>query len=258
MFSGWIAIRNGAHFKKLVEPVPSLSIVIPAFNEEAAIARGNLALVANWLHENIQESELIVVNDGSEDQTEKLASEVAERVVTIPHCGKAAAIMAGIREAKGDVVLFSDMDLDTPITEASKLLDAISGGADVAIGSRGQNRPGAPLHRRFLSGGHTFLRKLLLNLDLSDTQCGFKAFKREAALRILDEMRIYRAGSMRSGTDYSVNSGFDLEFLFVARRLEYRVDEIPVQWKYSQGGRVLFFREALRGLFDLLKIANTY
>ena len=238
--------------------MPSLSIVIPAFNEEAAIAKGNLALVANWLHENFQEAELIVVNDGSEDGTAKLASQAADRVVAIPHCGKAAALMAGIKKAKGEVVLFTDMDLDTPITEAAKLLDAISRGADIAIGSRGRQRRGAPLHRRLLSSGHTFLRKLLLNLDLSDTQCGFKAFKREAALRTLGEMKVYGSESMLRARGFSVNSGFDLEFLHVAGRLGFKIAEVPVVWNFSQGGRVRFFREAFRGFFDLVKIATTY
>ncbi len=238
--------------------MPSLSIVIPAFNEESAIANGNLSLVANWLQENIQESELIVVSDGSEDQTEALASRVADRVVNIPHSGKAGAIIAGIKEAQGEVVLFTDMDLDTPLAEAAKLLDAISQGANIAIGSRGKNRPGAPLHRHILSCGHVLVRKILLNLDLSDTQCGFKAFNREVALRILGKMRIYRTDSLRPGTGYNVNSGFDLEFLFVARRLGYRIDEIPVRWKYSQGGRVRFFKEAFRGLSDILRIVTAY
>ena len=236
--------------------MPSLSIVIPAFNEEAAIAKGNLALVANWLHENFQEAELIVVNDGSEDRTEKLASQAADRVVTIAHCGKAAAIMAGIKKAKGEVVLFTDMDMDTPITEASKLLDAISRGADIAVGSRGQNRPGAPMHRRILSGGHTFLRKLLLNLDLSDTQCGFKAFKREQALRTLGKMQVYGSESMLPASGFSVNSGFDLEFLHVAGRLGFKIVEVPVVWNFSQGERIRFFREAFSGFCDMVKIAT--
>lgn len=236
--------------------MPSLSIVIPAFNEEAAIANGNLAQVANWLHENFQEAELIVVNDGSEDQTKELVSCVADRVVNIPHCGKAAAIMAGIKKAKGEVVLFTDMDLDTPIAEAAKLLDAISKGADIAIGSRGQSRPGTPMRRRILSGGHTFLRKLLLNLDLSDTQCGFKAFKREEALRTLSKMKVYRNESTFHARGFSVNSGFDLEFLHIGGCLGFKIVEVPVVWNFSQGGRVRFFKEAIGGFYDMMKIAT--
>ncbi len=238
--------------------MPNLSIVIPAFNEEAAIARGNLALAANWLHENFEESELIVVNDGSEDGTEKLALEAADRVITIPHWGKAAAIMAGIKKAKGEVVLFTDMDLDTPITEAEKLLEAIGRGADIAIGGRGSQRRGAPFHRRLLSWGHTFLRKLLLNLDLSDTQCGFKAFKREAALRTLSEMRVYGSESMLPAPagGFRVNSGFDLEFLHVAGLLGFKIVEVPIVWNFSRGGRVRFFREAFFGFCDMVKMAT--
>ena len=207
-----------------------LSIVIPAFNEEACIRKGNISRVSRWLRENCPDSELIVVDDGSED----------------------------IKAAEGDIVLFTDMDLDAPIEEAAKLLHAIEQGCDIAIGSRGLKRKNAPIHRRFLSSGHVLMRKLLFNLELTDTQCGFKAFKRESALRILDEMRVYHADSLRPGAGYLVNSGFDLEFLYVARRIGYVIDEIPVDWKYSQGGRVRFFTETLRGLRDLIRIFITY
>ena len=235
-----------------------LSIVIPAFNEEACIKKGNISRVSLWLQENCPDSELIVVNDGSEDDTCDLASKEADRVIYISHSGKAAAVMAGIKAAEGDVVLFTDMDLDAPIEDAAKLLHAIEQGCDIAIGSRGHKRKGAPLHRRFLSGGHVFMRKLLFNLDLTDTQCGFKAFKRESALRILDEMLVYHADSLRPKAGYLVNSGFDLEFLYVARRMGYIIDEIPVDWNYSQGGRVRFFTETFRGLCDLLRIFTKY
>lgn len=237
---------------------PKLSIVIPAFNEEESIKKGNLSRVSHWLRENCPDSELIVVDDGSEDNTNDLASKETDRVISISHSGKAAAIIAGIKAAEGDIVLFTDMDLDAPIEEAAKLLHAIEQGCDIAIGSRGHKRKGAPIHRRFLSSGHVLMRKLLFNLELTDTQCGFKAFKRESALRILDEMRVYHADSLRPGAGYLVNSGFDLEFLYVARRIGYVIDEIPVDWKYSQGGRVRFFTETLRGLRDLIRIFITY
>lgn len=235
---------------------PHLSIVIPSFNEEAAIMNGNLSRVAQWLHENCPDSELIVVDDGSVDKTPELASHLANRVITIPHSGKAAAIIAGIKIAGGEVVLFTDMDLDTPISEAGKLLKAISQGADIAIGSRGHTRQGATIHRRILSIGHSLLRSLLLNLKLSDSQCGFKAFKRDAALRILEKMRIYRADSNKPCSGYCVNSGFDLEFLHVAQRLGFKISEAPVVWKFSQGRRVRIFKEAFRGIYDIVRIAT--
>ena len=238
--------------------MPKLSIVIPAFNEEASIKNGNLSQISRWLQENCPDSELIVVDDGSEDSTYNRASKEANHVIAIPHSGKAAAVMTGIRKAGGEVILFTDIDLDTPISEASKLLDAIGQGADIAVGSRGKNRPGAPMRRRILSRGHTLLRRALLNLDFSDTQCGFKAFKREAALHVLNEMRVYNTDSMRRRSGYSVNSGFDLEFLYIARRLRYGVVGIPVARKYSHGGHVRFLTEAFRGLYDILKIATTH
>ncbi len=237
---------------------PKLSIIIPAFNEEASIKKGNLSQVSRWLQENCPDSELIVVDDGSEDDTLELASKETDRVLYRPHSGKAAAVMAGIKAARGDIVLFTDMDLDTPIEEAAKLLHAIEQGGDIAIGSRGLKRKNAPMHRRILSSGHVLIRKLLFNLEFTDTQCGFKAFKRESALRVLDEMRVYHADSLRPGAGYRVNSGFDLEFLYVARRIGYVIDEIPVEWKYSRGGRVRFFTETFRGLYDIFRIIITY
>ena len=235
-----------------------LSIVIPAFNEEASIKKGNLSRVSRWLRENCPDSELIVVDDGSEDNTLELASRETDRAISISHSGKAAAVMAGIKAARGDIVLFTDMDLDTPIEEAAKLLRAIEQGGDIAIGSRGYKRKNAPFHRRFLSSGHVLMRKLLFSLEFTDTQCGFKAFKRESALRVLDEMRIYQPESIRSRARFSVDSGFDLEFLYVGLQLGLKIVEVPVTWRYSRGGRLGFFTETFRGLYDLIRIFTAY
>jgi glycosyltransferase involved in cell wall biosynthesis len=233
-----------------------LSVVIPAYNEGPALRAGKLDAVRAWMDDQPRTAELIVVDDGSEDDTADLAAGAADRVVRIAHAGKAAAIIAGVEAAAGEIVLFTDMDQATPIVHARGLLDALDAGADVAIGSRGLSRPGAPPGRRLLSWGQVALRSALLGLAWPDTQCGFKAFSREAALDVLSNLRLYgprTAGLLRGP---SVASGFDVEFLFVARRRGYRVAAVPVTWRYADTRRVALGRDALRGVRDLLAIAG--
>lgn len=200
-----------------------LSIVIPAYNEASAIEAGKLDLVRSWLNAQSFSSELIVVDDQSQDNTAELAKQTADRVITIQHAGKAAAVIAGIRAAQGEWVLFSDMDQATPVDQASKLLDALQKGADVAAGSRGLVRSGAPPGRYILSWGQAVLKLLTLGLTITDTQCGFKAFQRSVALDIIDRLVVYNPSRLGTVDGPSVTSGFDVEFLFVAKRLGYKV-----------------------------------
>ncbi len=233
-----------------------VSIVVPAYNEGPALRAGKLDVVRDWLAEQPFSSELIVVDDGSEDDTAELAAGAADRVVTIAHAGKAAAIIAGVNAATGRVVLFTDMDQATPIAHAADLLAAVDAGADVAIGSRGLRRPGAPAGRMVLSVGQVVLRTALLGVSWSDTQCGFKAFSRAAAQDVLSNLRVYHPGATGSLRGPSVASGFDVEFLYVARRRGYHVRAVPVTWRYAETRRVALQRDALRGVRDLLAIAG--
>jgi dolichyl-phosphate beta-glucosyltransferase len=231
-----------------------LSVVIPAYNEARAIRAGKLRRVKDWLCGQAFATELIVVDDGSGDDTAALARAIADKTVGIVHAGKAAAVVAGMEQAGGDVVLFTDMDQATPISEAPKLWQAISASAAVAIGSRGLARPGAPLRRYVLSWGQVALRTLLLGLRMADTQCGFKAMTRTAAQDILTHMRIYHPTRSRALQGPSVTSGFDVELLFVARRLGYGIQEVPVLWNYQETRRVSVAKDTWRGVRDLLKI----
>src|SRR5512139_3350523 len=119
-----------------------LSVIIPAYNEAAALRAGKLARVVEWCGRQAASVELLVVDDGSRDETAELAALQADRVLSIPHAGKAAAIVAGMRAAQGEIVLFSDMDQATPITEAAKLLEVVEHTQGLAIGSRGLARRG--------------------------------------------------------------------------------------------------------------------
>lgn len=233
-----------------------LTIIIPAYNEETAIRAGKLALVMDWLKTCPVSAEVLVVDDGSPDGTAQAARETGVRVVTIPHRGKAGAIVAGFREAQGEVVLFTDMDQATPIAEAPRLLAALAAGADIAAGGRGLLRKGAPVSRYVMSWGQIVLRRILLGLNMADTQCGFKAFRRDAALAILDHLQVYNPDHFGPLQGPSVTSGFDVETLFVGKRLGFVIREVHVQWNYQYSRRVSLRRDALRGLQDLLRIVS--
>jgi len=236
-----------------------LSVILPAYNEASAIQAGKLAQVAGWLAEQPYPAEMLVVDDGSTDDTARLArcarlaEAVVARVISIEHAGKAAAVVAGVQQARGEEVLLSDMDQATPITEAPKLLEALQS-AEVAVGSRGLRRAGAPAGRYLLSWGQVVVRQALLGIRITDTQCGFKAFRREAALNVLDHLRVYRPAHLGAIRGPSVTSGFDVEFLYVACRLGYRIREVPVEWSYQATRRVNLTRDAWRGLRDLTRI----
>ena len=176
-------------------------------------------------------------------------------VLELTHGGKAAALCAGVRAARGEVVLLSDMDLATPIEEGSLLLEATRAGADVAIGSRGLSRPGAPPQRYLLSLGHMLLSRLLLGLPFSDTQCGFKAWRRDELLTVLDQLVVYAPDRPDRPVGAGVTSGFDVECLLVAQRFGMDIREIPVSWKHMASCRVSPVTEAWRGTRDLGRIA---
>lgn len=233
-----------------------VSVVIPAYNEAQSLSRGKLREVESWCSPLGEGGEILVVDDGSDDGTPELAGEGPARVLRIPHGGKAAAIVAGIRAARGEWVLVTDMDQATPIGEAPKLLSALEAGADIAIGSRGMARRGAPPGRTVLSFGHLLLRRVLLGIGWSDTQCGFKAFRREAALDVLSNMVVFSPERSPCSPGPSVNSGFDVEFLFVAERMGFTIREIPVLWDYQETRRVGKVRESYRGLREILAIAS--
>lgn len=239
---------------------PRLSLILPAYNEADALRAGRLDAVLAWKAKQPFPVEVLVVDDGSQDDTAALADAqllAPDGVVRIEHAGKAAAVMAGIEAARAPVVLFTDMDQATPINHATALLETIESGADVALGSRGLRRPGAPLGRLLMSWGQVGLRMILLGLFHVDTQCGFKAFRRDAVLDVIRHLQLYHPARQNALEGPSVTSGFDVEVLFVARRLGYRLRSVPVNWHYEDTRRVDLRRDALRGVTDLLAITST-
>lgn len=237
-----------------------LSVVIPAYNEETNIRAGVLAKVAGYLERQPYTYEVLVVDDGSEDSTAALIEGFAAehprfRLLRNPHQGKAHTVISGMLAAEGEYILFTDMDQATPIDQVEALLPWLEEGYDVAFGSRGGLRRGAPWWRLLMSRAMMLLRGLIVNLPgISDTQCGFKAFRREAARRIFQHMHLYAPGQERQVRGAVVAAGFDVETLFVARKLGCRLKEVPVTWDYASSRRVSFWRDSARGLGDLVRI----
>lgn len=237
---------------------PYLSIIIPAYNEETNIRLGALDKVARYMESRDYGWEVILVNDGSTDETPKLLDGYMSqtkgfRVIHNPHQGKAATVIAGSFAAKGDYVLFTDLDQATPIPEVEKLLLWFSKGFDVVIGSRSGRREGAPLTRIAMARGFMFLRSILLGLHgITDTQCGFKAFRQDVARKIFGRLKLYGNGHAVQGS--MVTAGFDVEVLFLAKKLGFKIKEVPVEWHYVETRRVNPVKDSWQGLMDILKI----
>src|SRR3989344_480987 len=177
---------------------PHLSIVIPAYNEEPNIKRGVQEKVLEYLKKQSYSWEVLFVDDGSADKTASLLETFAKkdarvRVIKNPHQGKAATVMTGMLEAKGEIILFSDMDQATPLGEVEKFLPLFGEGYDIVIGSR-SGRAGMPLLRKVMAYGFVVLRTLVLRLPFKDTQTGFKAFSRDAGQKIFKSLKIFGSG----------------------------------------------------------------
>lgn len=243
-----------------------LSVVIPSYDEMANLQKGVLDKVKAFLDKEKFPYEVIVVDDGSKDGSVDFIKEFTEDnkefiLIQNPHMGKGGAVTTGMLKARGKYVLFTDMDQATPIQEIDKLLpffdEALPAGRqgyDIVIGSRNTERKGAPLSRKFISVGSIVLRKLIVGLsDISDTQCGFKAFTNESAKKLFHRMNELHHGYKEiSGS--AVTSGFDVELLYIAEKMGYKIKEVPVKWLYVETRRVNPVFDSIEGLMDLLRI----
>jgi dolichyl-phosphate beta-glucosyltransferase len=226
------------------------SIVIPAYNEAQRIVP-TLNRVLSYVAEQGWDAEVIVVNDGSRDDTAKIIQGYVEhnpivRLVENPgNRGKGYSVRNGMLNARGELLLFSDADLSSPIEEAHKLFEAIEAGGDVAIGSRWLRSElqteRQPLHRQLFGRIFNLALRLILGLSYKDTQCGFKAFTRRSAQSIFPLQRIERWG-------------FDPEIIFLAQKQSFRVTEVAVRWAHDEYGRINPLRDGLRMFGEVLKI----
>lgn len=233
-----------------------LSVVIPAYNEQKNIEAGCLDLVFDYLNKQKLNIEILVVDDGSSDKTAEFAKKYTKkqknlRVLEEPHRGKAGTVIAGMLEAKGNIVLFTDMDQATPIDQIEKFFPKFEKGYDIVIGSR-SGRKGAPMVRKIMALGFVVLRTLILRLPFRDTQCGFKAFTKKSSHEIFTKMRKMHENESIKG--YTVTAGFDLEILYIARKLGYKIAEVPVFWEDKGPGQVNPIKDSLIGLKGLLNV----
>ncbi|MBL4844492.1 MAG: glycosyltransferase family 2 protein [Planctomycetes bacterium] len=241
----------------LPQEQPALSVVIPSYNEAERLAASFAQLDAWLAAPSAAPVEVLLVDDGSQDRTLALLEAFAAerdcvRVLAEPHRGKAATVRAGILAARGDLILFSDADFSAPLSEARHLVAAAREGAQVVIGSReavGSKREGEPFYRHFMGKGFNLLTRTLVP-GVRDTQCGFKLFTREAAQAIFTDLPSGRGGEIEG----PMVTAFDVEVLFLARRLGFSIREVPVRWVYAEGSKVSALRDAYRMALDVAKI----
>jgi dolichyl-phosphate beta-glucosyltransferase len=229
---------------------PTYSIVIPAYNEGERITAA-LDQVLAWIGEQRWSAEIVVVNDGSRDDTAAIIARYAAahpqvRLIENPgNRGKGYSVRNGMTHARGDLLLFSDADLSSPISEAPKLFDALAAGADVAIGSRWLRTElqteRQPFYRQLFGRVFNLFLRMMLGIQFKDTQCGFKAFRRPAADAIFPRQRIERWG-------------FDAEILFLARRFGFKSIEIGVAWGHDERTKISYFRDGMRMVWEVLLV----
>lgn len=230
---------------------PYLSIVIPAFNEAHRIG-GTLEIVREFMQSRSFPSELLVVDDGSTDEMRQTLADAAKRDPNLrvlenhTNRGKGFSVRRGVLEARGKFILFTDADLSTPIEEADKLFAALENSkADAAIGSRAVDRSligvRQPWFRDFGGRGFNLLVRAATGLELHDTQCGFKLFRRETTRRAFELQQ-------------AVGFGFDPEVLFLIERLGGKIVEVPVRWANNPATKVRLLRDPPRMLLDLVSI----
>jgi dolichyl-phosphate beta-glucosyltransferase len=232
-----------------VTTAPTLSIVVPSFNEEKRLP-ATLEKIAAYIRTKRPNTEVIVVDDGSSDRTAAVAQSWQGRIPDLrvlsngANRGKGFSVRHGSLEARGDVVLFTDADLSSPMEEGEKLFAALQS-HDVAIGSRAVDRSLIETHeslfREFAGIVFNQIVRLILRLPFVDTQCGFKAFRREKCRVIFEQQTIERFG-------------FDPELLYLARHHGLSTVEVPVRWAHSPTTKVNMLRDSLQMFLDVFVI----
>lgn len=222
---------------------PELSIIIPVYNEEKRIGKTLIELAKFIKQKNIA-PEVIVVDDGSSDHTPILLERFKNliKIITVnPNRGKGNAIRLGVLEAKGQKILFMDADLATPLFEIERFLDEFKESDNILIGSRSSSQAKRTPFRAFAGFVFKLVCDFILSLPQEDTQCGFKLFSRQAAKDLFSQAKINRWG-------------FDIEILYLAKKSNYIVRELPVAWEDKPGSTVRMFRDTYLMIKDLIKI----
>jgi dolichyl-phosphate beta-glucosyltransferase len=227
---------------------PLLTLVIPAYNEESRLP-ATLTRISEAFEARGEPYEVLVVVNGSTDRTADVVKAAAERdsnvrLIVTTLRGKGRAVKIGISEARGDRIVFADADLSTPIDEVIALAEQLDDRHQVVIASRegsGARRLGEPYVRHLMGRVFNFLVQIMAVRGIQDTQCGFKAFTRQCAQDVFSRQQI-------------VGFGFDVEVLYVARRLGYGIKEVPVTWAYAASSRVDPVKDTIRMFRDVLAV----
>ncbi len=240
---------------------PYLSLIIPAYNEGPRLGQ-TLRAVTAYLQAQPYAWELLVVDDGSTDDTHTLATafvaahpDLPLRVIANPHRGKAYSVRTGVTQARGKLIGFTDADLATPIATLAATLPHFADGCDVVIGSReglGAARRGEPAYRHVMGRIFNALVQIVALPGIQDTQCGFKIMRGPVAHRLFAASRLY--GDDAPPPNGPAVTGFDVELLYLARRHGYRIAAIPVQWQYVAESKVNPLRDTIRNVRDLLMV----
>jgi glycosyltransferase involved in cell wall biosynthesis len=238
-----------------------LSVIIPAFNEHQNFRAGALSKVKQYLDQVNYSYEVLLVDDGSSDDTPSLIKEFCSHdehfhYYIRPHQGKASAISYGVDKAKGDNVLLTDFDQATPIGEIEKLLPFLNKGFDIIIGSRevkGARREKEPFYRHLMGKVFNIVVRVFALGGIADTQCGFKLLRSEVAKTLFKKLVVYKANN-RKQIKYPFTGAVDVELLFLANKYHYRIAEVPIYWKHYKTERVSALRDSFKMFVDVLKL----
>lgn len=238
---------------------PLVSVVIPAYNEARRLPQ-TLARVDSYFQAQTYITEILVVDDGSSDETAQLVEAFAQahprvRLIQNDHRGKGYTVRTGMLAARGHIILFSDADLSTPIEDIEKLLPWFERGYEIVIGSRegmGARRIQEPFYRHFMGRVFNAIVQLLTVRGIQDTQCGFKAFRDDAAREVFTRMQLYgdSAKTIRGG----MVTAFDVEVLFIGHKMGYRIKEVPVHWRYGTETKVNPLKDSYRNFRDVVMV----
>ncbi len=238
---------------------PYLSVVVPCYNEHENLAHNVLEEMHAYLSRQPYSYEVIISDDGSSDNSREIVQERLPglpqfRLLQNPHGGKPAAVWSGIQAARGEIVLFTDMDQSTPIDQLELLLPRFAAGYLVVIGSRGQDRANFSLFRKMGSAIFRNFRRLLMLRDISDTQCGFKAMRTDIARELFARLEVIQRPTQVTGWKVTA---FDVELLYLAERAGYRIAEVTVEWAnrdVSRGKNKSYLSESVEMAGQLLRV----
>lgn len=239
---------------------PFLSVVVPAYNEERRLP-GNLKKILVFLRNQPYKFEILIVDDGSTDNTVQSCRQMADnhptvRIIENEHYGKGYTVRTGMLAAKGQIVLFTDADLSVPISDIDILLPWFEQGYDVVFGSRegggSEQRVAEPFYRHLMGRVFNTLVQLLAVRGVQDTQCGFKAMRYEVAQHIFPRLLIHDGSS--GPITHPMVTAFDVELLFLAQKAGYKLKEVPVKWYYGNESKVNALADSWRNFKDIVKV----